>query len=299
MSRGRELRVAPGSHPAGPDEGTGEPAGPASAEESLLPANSFSCGVCGTGTVPTRASRPYSCAVSSASRLELHCTVLPSPDKDSIYKDLLSQLVQKHSDTWIHEEQHAEKTECRTGAKAVRVQSRSSTKAARSQGAPGGSAALGGGRSSTSIPAPSATAAGGRGGSGARCAWGRVRGPWCGELSPEQLRGSPARALQCPEHPWVPRLVPVPCAEWAVTVLLPASLAPPSRLPFWLAPPHSRGLLALAPRAGAVVSAGLAKPGSPSDAHSAARHFIILLETHTAPAQLEPRVLAINMLCPD
>lgn len=46
-----------------------------------------------------------------------------------------------------------------------------------------------------------------------------------------------------------------------------------------------------------------AKPVPPSDVHSAARgtasQFIILLDSHTAPAQLEPRVLAINMLCPD
>lgn len=48
---------------------------------------------------------------------------------------------------------------------------------------------------------------------------------------------------------------------------------------------------------------GFAKPVPPSDVHSAARgtasQFIILLDSHTAPAQLEPRVLAINMLCPD
>lgn len=48
---------------------------------------------------------------------------------------------------------------------------------------------------------------------------------------------------------------------------------------------------------------GFARPVPPSDVHSAARgtasQFIILLDSHTAPAQLEPRVLAINMLCPD
>ena len=43
---------------------------------------------------------------------------------------------------------------------------------------------------------------------------------------------------------------------------------------------------------------GRAKPVPPSDMHSAARgtarQFIILLDSHTAPAQLEPRVLADN-----
>lgn len=170
------------------------------------------------------------------------------------------------------------------------------------------STALGGGRSRTPLPVPSAAAAGGRGASGARCAWRSVREPLCEELSPEQhRRGGWPWLYIAQSHHWVPRLVPVPCAERAATALLLASPAPPSHLPVWLAPPVApiprACLQAVALRAGAVADAGLAKPVSPSDAHSAARgtarHFIILLETHTAPAQLEPRVLAINMLCPD
>lgn len=186
-------------------------------------------------------------------------------------------------------------------------QSRSVTKAARSQGAPG---------QVQHCPRrgqeqdPRAF----------RCCRRRTRGFGCkvclGEREGAPVRGAEPRAaragrlalaLHCPEPPLGAQAGAMPCAERAATALLLASLAPPSHLPFWLAPPVAPiprvCLQAVALRAGAVADAGLAKPVSPSDAHSAAcgtaRHFIILLETHTAPAQLEPRVLAINMLCPD
>lgn len=170
------------------------------------------------------------------------------------------------------------------------------------------STALGGGRSRTPLPVPSAAAAGGRGASGARCAWGSVREPLCEELSPEQHeRGGWPWLYIAQSHHWVPRLVPCPVqsgqplrSSWPAWPHLPTSL---SGSPPPVAPIPRACLQAVAVRAGAVADAGLAKPVSPSDAHSAARgtarHFIILLETHTAPAQLEPRVLAINMLCPD
>lgn len=62
-----------------------KPARPSPAEESLVTANTSSSGMCATGTVPTRASKPYSrccelciqagaalnCAAKSRQRLNL------------------------------------------------------------------------------------------------------------------------------------------------------------------------------------------------------------------------------------
>lgn len=145
----------------------------------LVPANSSSSAMCGTGTAPAQPADLIPAALSSAPRLELHCTVLPRPDTDQIYKDLLSQLVLKHGDTCFMRNKRQRKPKaglrpslCACGAGASR--------ALRSPGAGGRcSAALGGGRSRSPIPAAPAVA--GLGAPGAGCAWGNMAGPWCEE----------------------------------------------------------------------------------------------------------------------